>query len=125
MSPAGGQKEILIPTTPKSISQTPFPVRVFSMIKLETTVDVSQRLMEAALTGPVGDTGRCSTFYAEWGIFCILIKDPGHSRQETGVTHHSCPSGIIRIQRVRTSHSQPLGINTEEVAQCSSGSSHP
>lgn len=125
MSPAGGQKEILIPTTPKSISQTPFPVRVFSMIKLETTVNVSQRLMEAALTGPVGDTGRCSTFYAEWGIFCILIKDPGHSRQETGVTHHSCPSGIIRIQRVHTSHSQPLGINTEEVAQCSSGSSHP
>lgn len=46
----------------------------FSMIKLEITVDASQKLIEAALIGPVRDImhiqeGTLFIFYAEWGIF--------------------------------------------------------
>lgn len=43
------------------------------MLEQEITVCIGQRLMEVALTDPVGDM--LSIFYAKWGISYSLIKD--------------------------------------------------
>lgn len=50
------KKEKLLPITPESTSETPAPMLVFSMIRLEITVDAGQKLIEVALISPVRDT---------------------------------------------------------------------
>lgn len=49
------QKETLIPIKPKLTSKHLVSMLAFSVIKLEITFNVGQRLLEAALVGPVGD----------------------------------------------------------------------
>lgn len=52
------------------------------MIRLEIAVDIAQRLMEAALIGPVGDIMHIQKdilpFMQNGGLFYILTKDRGY-----------------------------------------------
>lgn len=99
------------------------------MIKLETTLARDLR------SYPYGScrrqdvySGRHSAFYAKQPIFYILTNDLWQPRWETEITgrlfyciYHSCPSSVIKTQRVRIILSQPLGVDTvEKVVQSSS-----
>lgn len=108
-SPAGCQKETLIPVTPKSTSKTPVPYVCFLY---KQTRDHCQHWPGTYGGCPYqtyrrhdADPGRHSSFYAEWGIFYNLIKDLWHPRWETGIIgklyydiYHSCPSGMLKTQ---------------------------
>lgn len=55
LQPRGCQKGIFVPITPRSSLIHLSPMLAFSMIKLEITVDIGQRLIKAAFFGRIGD----------------------------------------------------------------------
>lgn len=103
----------------------------FLVIKLEITGCWSKAVL-------IGRVETWCIFRKAFYLLCRLgnllypIKNPWHPRWEMKVIgklycsiYHSCPSGMIKMQRVHIPHSQPLGIDTIYVVQSSSRSLHP
>lgn len=97
------------------------------MIKLEITIDIGQTYRGCPYWSSDAYSGRCFTFYAEWGIFYILIKDPWHPSWEIRITgklccslYHRCPTRTLEIQKAHTPLCTPRHRQVEEVTQSSS-----
>lgn len=79
-------EELPNPITPKLTSETPVPYACFLCDQAR-----ERALSMLAYTGCLywscwrhsAYSERCSTFYMEWWVFYILIKDPWHSRWKT------------------------------------------